>query len=232
MKCSVAMTACNSAKYLTEQLDSVLCQLSAGDEVVISADPCTDGTDQILAEYARRDRRIRVLQGPGKGLIQNFNHAMQNCTGDFIFLCDHDDVWLPGKVEKVSRLFMDPAVMVVLHDAKVCDGALQVTAPSYMDWHGSKEGYYQNILRNSFIGCCMAFRRTLCAQALPLPADLPMHDQWIGLLGYRSGKVIFLKEPLLLYRRHGENMSATEHAGVKQMLQWRLALVKNLSKRR
>lgn len=232
MKRSVAVTACNSAAFLREQLDSVLCQLAEKDEVIISADPSNDGTQEILKHYAQRDSRIHVIQGNGTGLIANFEHALSHCTGEIIFLCDHDDIWLPGKVEQVTACFTNPAVMVVLHDAKVCDAQLNVTAQSYMDWHRSKEGYYQNIVRNSFIGCCMALRAQLKEQALPFPKDLPMHDQWIGLLGYRYGTVRFLHEPLLLYRRHGGNMSATEHAGTLQMLRWRLELLKNLSKRR
>lgn len=232
MKRSVAVTTYNSASFVKEQLDSVLCELDEGDEVVISADPSHDGTEKILSAYARKDSRIRIVQGSGRGLIQNFENAVSHCTGDIIFLCDHDDVWLPGKVDKVTAAFADPKVLVVLHDAKVCTGNLDIIAESYMAWHKSKAGYRQNLLRNSFIGCCMAFRREMLQWILPFPPDLPMHDQWIGLLGYRHGKVAFLQEALLLYRRHGNNMSSTKHAGFARMLRWRLALLKNLSKHR
>lgn len=232
MKRSVAVTACNSAAFITEQMDSVLCQLAPADEVVISIDPSTDETVQLLTAYAKRDRRIHLLPGPGKGLIANFENAISNCNGELIFLCDHDDVWLPGKMERMTACFADPTVMVAMHDAKVCDHALHVVQGSYMRWHGSRAGYWPNIVRNSFIGCCMAFRSSLKAFILPFPSDLPMHDQWIGLLGYRHGAVWFVDEPLLLYRRHGANMSSTAHAGCFQMLRWRMQLLKNLSKRK
>lgn len=232
MKISVALTSCNSAGFIEEQLDSVLCQLDTGDEVVISADPSSDGTQKILNRYAGLDSRVRLLEGKGEGLLANFENAIAGCLGDVIFLCDHDDVWLPGKVNQVKASFADARTMVVLHDAKVCDGQLQVTQDSFMEWRGSKEGFWPNVLRNSFIGCCMAFRSELRTAVLPFPKDLPMHDQWIGLMGYRRGAVVFLHEPLLLYRRHGGNMSSTEHAGGLQMVKWRLALLKNLSKNR
>lgn len=232
MKRSVALTTCNSVAFLEELLHSVLEQLSSEDEVVISADPSNDGTQALLASYAENDKRIRLIEGPGNGPVANFSNAVSHCGGDIIFLCDHDDVWLPGKVEKVSACFENPEVMAVIHDAKVCDGELHVTAESYMAWHGSKEGYWQNIWRNSFIGCCMAFRGEMKGWVLPFPDDIPMHDQWIGLLSYRHGLVRFLREPLLLYRRHGGNVSSTEHASLPQMLKWRLRLLKNLSKQK
>ena len=57
-----------------------------------------------------------------------------------------------------------------------------------MDMRGCRTGILKNILKNSYIGCCMAFRKELRKYILPFPENIPMHDQWIGLIGEITGK--------------------------------------------
>ena len=53
-----------------------------------------------------------------------------------------------------------------------------------------------------------------------------MHDQWIGLMCEKHGKVKLINEPLILWRRHGDNSSKMQHEGVMQMIKWRLSIIK------
>ena len=218
--------------FLETQLASVLSQLAQGDELVISydrpadcADKETDPTWQIISEAAKKDPRILLTEGPCKGAAKNFENALRHCAGDVIFLCDQDDCWLPNKREAVLAAFSDPKLILVLHDASVTDEALQIQAPSFFAKRGCRLGFWRNLLKNSFIGCCMAFRRELIGDILPFPDKLPMHDQWIGLTAGRVGRVALLPEPLLLYRRHGKNASGDRHEKFSVMLKWRLRLL-------
>ncbi len=97
---SVCIATFNGGRYLREQLDSILSQLSAEDEVIISDDGSVDDTWDILTEYAEKDRRIKLFSGPRQGLIANFGYAIQQTKGELIFLADQDDVWLETKVKK------------------------------------------------------------------------------------------------------------------------------------
>lgn len=230
MRVSVAMAAYNGSRFLKEQLESVLPQLGKEDELVVSADPSSDGTGELLRLAAEKDARIRVLQGPGRGVCANFENALRACKRELVFLCDQDDVWLPGKVKKVGAALGEEGVLLVLHDAKVTDGELRVTCGSFFRQRGTAAGILRNLLRNSYVGCCMAFRRELLPHILPFPPDLPMHDQWIGLMAEKYGKVRLLREPLLLYRRHGENASPETHAPPAQMLRWRFAILRAVVK--
>lgn len=222
---SVAMAVYNGETYLREQMDSILSQLEGGDEVVISLDPSTDGTRDIIKEYCLKDSRIHLCYGPGNGVIKNFENAIRHCRNEIIFLADQDDVWKTDKVEKVLKGFKDPKVMVVLHDSEVVDESLNVLQPSFFDIKQCRPGIMKNIIKNSYIGCCMAFRRKCTKYFLPFPDKLPMHDQWIGLCCELLGKASFIDEPLLMYRRHGVNLSAMNHASVFQMLRWRIDIV-------
>jgi len=200
------MATCNGERYLRAQLDSVLVQLDDGDELVIADDCSTDGTLALIEDYS--DPRIRLL--PSKlrlGVVANFERALCAAQGEYVFLCDQDDVWLPNK----RAVFIEALANadLVVSDCRLTDADLNDLAPSFFLFRNSGPGLLHNLLRNSFLGCCMAFRRSLLEQALPFPVKLPMHDTWLGLVASATGNVRFISEVTLLYRRHGSNASPT-----------------------
>ncbi len=221
---SVAMAVYNGGEYIRVQLDSVLSQLDENDEVVISDDLPSGNTRKAIEEILINDKRVKYIHGPQKGVIKNFENAIKHTNGDWIFLCDQDDVWLPGKVEAVVDELKNGA-LVVMHDAKIVDENLNVTENSFFKWHSSSRGYYKNILKNSYIGCCMAFSGKLKDFILPFPDDLPMHDQWIGLIGEKTDKVKFLNQPYLLYRRHSATVTGGK-TGFLQKIKWRIDIIR------
>ena len=226
---SVVMAAYNGEKYIREQLLSVLKQLSENDEVIISDDNPYTGTYEAVKGFIESDGRIRYIKGPGKGVIRNVENALRNCGGQMIFLSDQDDVWMPDKAEKVSKTLEHHTL--VLHDAEIVDAGLEEMAPSFMKWRRSRKGVLANIRKNSYIGCCMAFRRELLEYILPFPENLPMHDQWIGLMAEKHGSVRLLRIPLIRYRRHGANATKQTHASPAQMLKWRAEITREVLRR-
>ena len=164
MKISVALAAYNGEKYIGEQIESILPQLGRDDEIVVSDDNPAGKTRAAVEFYSAYDGRVRYVEGTGEGVCRNFENAILNCSGDVIFLCDQDDVWLPNKVERVMKAIENGAD-VVLHDAMMTDGELNVTDESFFSLNGSKRGFVRNFLKNSYMGCCMAFRA--CVYAVP-----------------------------------------------------------------
>ncbi|MCR5484118.1 MAG: glycosyltransferase family 2 protein [Clostridiales bacterium] len=206
MKISVCLAAYHGEKYLKEQLDSVISQLPSDGEIIVSDDDPGGETERVVREYADTDKRIKYIRGRGEGVVKNFENALSASCGDVIFLCDQDDVWLDGKVERVTAEFSKGASLV-LHDAFVTDESLNVVGESFFSAHKSESGFIRNIIRNSYMGCCMAFTRDVLEMATPFPENIPMHDQWIGLIAERYGKPVLLSERLILYRRHGGNVT-------------------------
>lgn len=80
------------------------------------------------------------------------------------------------------------------------------------------------------MGCCMAFDKELLKHIMPIPKHIPMHDQWIGLMGEIYGKVKFIDMQLIYYRVHGGNVTGGE-TSLKQKMQWRRYLLSKLYKR-
>jgi len=228
---SVCMTSFNGEKYIEKQIESILACMGEQDELIISDDGSIDGTRELVDCVAHADGRIRLLQGPKQGVIANFENAIRQAKGDIIYLADQDDIWTADKVEKVQAQFADPECMLVIHDADIVDGEENRIEPSFFQRRGSKPGILNNIAKNSYIGCCMAFRRELLDVVLPIPKNIEMHDQWIGILAETRGKAVFLDEVLFHYRRHGDNVSSFTHYPIPKMIRNRVVLVMELAKR-
>ena len=224
---SVAMISYQGAKYIEEQLDSILATLGEDDEVVISDDGSTDGTREILTRYQQQDTRVRMIDGPKAGVKANVENALRACEGAYIFLADQDDIWMPEKVEKVMAAFEQDGVGLVVHDAIVTDGTCQeVILESFYSLKGSGAGVLKNIWRNTYIGCCMAFKRELLEEVLPIPNYIEMHDQWIGVINDQLKRgTKFIPDKLIKYRRHGNNASGMSHYGIMRMIRNRVCFV-------
>ena len=106
----------------------------------------------------------------------------------------------------------------------------QVIEDSFFQHRGSQSGLFKNLWKNSYLGCCMAFRRSVLECSLPFPPKIEMHDWWIGLIGEMMGKVRLIDKTLLKYRRHGENVSSFQHHPFKKMVRNRLYFIQQLVK--
>lgn len=202
---SVCLAAYNGEKYIKEQLESILGQLQEQDELVVSDDGSTDATLDIIRDLG--DERIKVVASNAHNLTLNFENALKHAKGDCIFLSDQDDVWLPNKVAVMLEELKE--VDMVVSDAIVVDEAKERLLDSFFSVRNSRAGYWKNLAASTYLGCCMAFRKEVLTYALPFPTGIVMHDIWLGLCAELMGTTKFIKTPLMLYRRHGANVSST-----------------------
>ncbi|WP_256488166.1 glycosyltransferase [Deinococcus sp. HSC-46F16] len=217
------MATYNGMKYLPAQITSILKQLASDDEVVIQDDGSSDGTVAYLMSLG--DPRVLVEVNPGnRGVITTFERALKRARGEIVFLSDQDDVWLPGKVAHVLAEFSRPEVMAVVTDAEIIDASEKVVVPSYHQAYGGRAGVWKNFWRNSYLGCCLAFRREVLQPGLDIPKSVRTHDGWLGLVSNMVGEVVFLDKILLKYRRHGGNASQMHRFGWPDVIKRRLAL--------
>lgn len=224
MKVSVLIAVYNGGKYIAKQLSSVLSQLDEQAEVIISDDN-PSGDTYAAVEPFLSDSRIRYIHGPAKGVDANKEFLLRECAGDVAFLCDQDDVWLPNKVERVLEA-IDGGACCVLHNAYITDENLNKSGVTLFEDRGAKTGVVHNIIRNCYTGACMALTRQAFTAALPFPDDLPMHDQWLGLVSEKVGRVELIDEPLLLYRRNPGSMTGGK-TSFMQKIKWRISIIKS-----
>ncbi len=227
---SVCIATYNGEKYILQQLDSILSQLSEKDEVIVSDDNSTDSTLSLIEAY---DPRIKILKNSNRGVISNFENALLGAKGDVIFLADQDDVWLPNKVKTCLEALKKSDLVV--SDCYVTDQELQIISDSFYETNASNSNKYKAFLRNSYLGCCMAFNRSVLDVALPFPKQIPMHDIWIGNVAAFKRSVRFLPDKLIYYRRHGDNASTASEKSQTTLLEklnFRTSVFVNLLKRR
>jgi glycosyltransferase involved in cell wall biosynthesis len=192
------MATHNGERFIAKQIASILSQIGSDDELIISDDGSVDRTLPIISSF--KDPRIKVLASSRRTTIPgNFENALFRARGELIFLADQDDLWLPGKASTMSLLLGQ--YDLVVSDCAIVDEEDVVIESSFFRLHRSRGGLVRNWFRNCYVGCCMAFRRRVLTAALPFPAKVPWHDQWIH------------------YRRHSGNASPT--LGGKRFSLWR-----------
>ncbi len=226
------MATYNGELYIEEQLNSILSQLGEQDELIISDDHSTDTTLQKIKAF--QDSRIKLFNNKSKkGPVGNFENALKQASGDVIFLADQDDVWFKDKIKiQVEAL---NSYDLVLSDAIVVDEKGTVLYSSFFKQNFSGKGLIRNWVNNSFIGCCMAFNRNILEYVLPFPEKIAMHDSWIGLNASLIGKCSFINQPLMYYKRHGNNTMASfkkTHLPISYQISYRLYMMYHIIKRR
>lgn len=227
---SVCIATYNGERFIREQIDSILCQLSSNDEIIVSDDGSIDNTISIINII--NDKRIKVIEGPRKhSPILNFECALKEAKGEYIFLADQDDVWKPNKVDVYMKWLQE--YDCIISDAEVTNNNLNPLYPSLYAIMKVRPGrIYNTIWKNGYTGCCMAFRRNVLEASLPFPNDIPMHDIWIGNVAAYKYNVKFIPDKLIFFRRHNNttscNVKGSKFSLCKQ-IKFRWSVIKNIT---
>lgn len=227
---SVALCTYNGEQHVAAQLESIARQFRLPDQLVIVDDCSTDGTWNLVRQFAERASfPVCVLRNPANlGYAGNFAEAILRCTGDVIVLCDQDDVWLPFKLALVEKSFSaKPAVGMVFTDAEVVGADL---APAgYGLWEAAEfsprrqqrvrsgEAFPVLLSGNLVTGATLAFRSRYRELVLPMGKQVH-HDAWIALLVAAVADVEICSERAVLYRQHGGN-----EIGIRRWSWWERA---------
>lgn len=214
VRISVCIATYNGEKFIKRQLESIISQLDEHDEIIVSDDGSTDATLQIVKSV--NSPLVRVVNNKSvHGYTGNFENALNEAKGEYIFLSDQDDEWAPNKVEKCMQ-YLDSCDFVV-SDASIVDAQGGVLAPSFFLMRSPKTGFWGNLYKFGYIGCCMAFRRNVLVKALPIPRNhvLCSHDNWLMLVASLYHRCKVVNDKLVSYRRHGGNASTGEVKGRK-----------------
>mgnify|MGYP004641977649 FL=1 len=212
---SVCMATYNGERFIKEQIDSILPQLSQDDELIISDDGSTDRTLEIIASY--KDERIKVFHHKKTGnkyyptlkicySTSNFENALNHAKGDYIFLSDQDDIWEKNKV--LESLELLKKYDYVIHNFSVIDGKGNVIKSKFYNKPSLKFKIPSDVIRPNFWGCCSCFNRKVLEKSLPFPEKICLHDFWIGLVAEKFGKCFWNDSCLIRHRISEQNTSS------------------------
>jgi glycosyltransferase involved in cell wall biosynthesis len=218
---SVAICTFNGEKYLEAQLESILNQSIKPKEIIICDDNSLDNTFNIAKTISNNWKDVNwifSLNQTKLGYVKNFQKAIALCKHEIIFLSDQDDIWSPNKASSILEIFKNEEIITVFSDAQIVDENLNSLDSTMFIKVGfgkieqenfSNEIYQMDLLLRKFIvtGATMAFRKKIVPIMFPIPeTNFYIHDNWIATISSTIGKVDFIKEPLILYRQHNNNI--------------------------
>lgn len=212
---SVAMATYNGEKFISQQLESIINQTVIPDEIIVCDDNSSDKSIEIINKIlGNTNINYKIIRHDvNKGLVRSFRDAIDMSTGDIVFLCDQDDVWIQDKIEKVVSSFDEKDCVLAISNAYLTDDNLvkqSMTLWDLLSFNGvamiNKKNIYAEMLkRNIFTGMCMAFRKDFWVKVSECPRCM-IHDEWIAWNAINEGKIRFISEPLVLYRQHHNNV--------------------------
>ncbi|GGC65086.1 glycosyl transferase [Pedobacter quisquiliarum] len=211
------MATFNGAKYVAEQLDSILAQTHQDWALIIRDDLSTDQTPSIIQRYAEADSRIKVLSGKGKhgsatlnfSVLFDYAHSLDT---PYLMFADQDDVWKPNKIKNSLQFIQERERTAKPSDPILVYGALEyvdeaaniipqkIRMPESLD-------FKMLLAENHAYGCTMIFNRALLQQIGHIPDSAENHDYWVALVATAMGKAVLNPEKLIFYRQHSSNAS-------------------------
>lgn len=211
-KISIIIATYNGAAYLREQLDSIIAQTLTADEIIIQDDCSSDGTAEIIQSYSSNLPIKFFKNSENLGYIRNFESAIAKAQGEFIAICDQDDLWVPEKLERLME--------------KIGTKSLVYADSKLIDSDGNPMGQtLSEKLRNRFIEApsplCFVYDNCVSAHAILLHRSLLQHlfpfpkhlyfDAWIAACAASQKGIGYVDEPLVGYRQHASNTLSVHH---------------------
>ena len=207
------VTACiisyNQEKFIDETLNGAIAQqLNVGYEVVVGDDASTDATPELIAAAAAANPKLRVLPTiENLGMPGNWARTIDACKGQYIALCEGDDVWSdPQKLQKqIDLLERNPKAAACFSNATVINDDGQQSQYPYVDKDfgmlNADDFFKLNF--NPIPTCTLVFRRSFFNGFPPEYYQSPFADWILHTLLIQRGDYIYLPESTASYRKHG-----------------------------
>ena len=224
---TVLLAAYEGARWLPEQLRSLRAQTDPDFAVLMQDDGSADETPAILARAAAGDPRFSLAAEPGRhfGARGNFFSLLRQAPEGLTALCDQDDLWMPERLA-ACRAAMEAAEarwgretpLLVHSDCSVVDASgsrVHASLFRHQGWRGDAASLTELLVQNNVTGCTVLINAPLrrLAAGCANPEQQFMHDWFLAQTAAAFGKIVWLSEPLVAYRQHGDNAVGASAGG-------------------
>ncbi len=208
---SISIITYNQINFIGDTLASAIGQDYLNLEVIVADDGSTDGTVDIVLEYARKypDRLIPLVEGPNLGITGNSNRALRSCKGKYIAFMGGDDALLPGKISAQVEWFEEDPNRVL------CGHSIDIIQNSTGKLIRRQNSMHSGVGPKKFIenGCLFGATSVMVRkEALPeygFREELPWVSDtmlWIETL-IAGGSYGFVEGVYALYKKHDKNIT-------------------------
>lgn len=216
---SVIMPCYNSAAFISESINSVICQSYEKFELIIIDNGSTDETVNIAKQYAVYDPRIKVLTETRKGASYSRNTGIKASMGQYLAFLDSDDLWLPQKLELQVNLVQETGEQLVCSSYLKIDNSGQHIGGFSLT---NEEVTRSSLLKTCSVGCLTVFVDRGCEKRWDcFMPNIEKEDYafWFDLLDYLScDHFVVISKPLAKYRVHSNGISRSKVKEIKR--QW------------
>lgn len=218
---SVVIPTYNQEGFVKETIDSVLAQDYPNMQIIITDDGSTDGTAQIIQDYAQQypDKVVAVESGKNTGIPANFNRGLRQVKGEYIAWLGGDDLMLPGKISKqVELLQKRPDAVGCCHDAEVFVSPSNKILGVFSKLFNGKKGFREGNVELWFDANYFMLPSTMMIRSKAVPGhgfDIRLkylNDWLLDVEIFRNGKCVVINEVLGKYRRHADNVTGNNQA--------------------
>jgi GT2 family glycosyltransferase len=207
---SVVLPVRNGEPYIVDAVRSIIDQTCRDFEFLLIDDGSTDGTPQILEQFRQEDARIRVLTGPGQGLVSVLNHGISEATGRYVARMDADDIAHPERFDRqLAFLEENPRVSLVFTQMRMIDETGRLTGEV------SRAPIDPETVRAALItGDCVVHHPTVMCRREILEKAGPYRETfaraedlelWLRVIEH--GEIAGMPDVLLDYRKHSGQVS-------------------------
>ena len=229
-KIEILLATYNGEKYVGEQIDSIINQTYNNWELLIRDDNSKDRTLEILKEYEKKNKRIKVIEDKkgNLGFVKNFEELLNNSKEDWVMFSDQDDYWLENKIEKYVAILNTSSEdilkkpMLIHSNSFICDDNLEIIKDEFINSKIANKYNEDDFYFAYFVqGSTVLINRAIIDLALPFSKNVTVHDRYFHLLAEFLGKRIFINESLIKYRQHSNNKIGAKSSVISKILKKR-----------
>lgn len=225
---TVIICTYNGEEYIEDLIKSILVENNDDFFIIISDDGSEDFTTNKCKEVFCRlgFKSFKIIRHENRGVTKNFLEALHHVKGEYLFICDQDDQWIPGRVELYRKLFERSSVPhLIFSDAAVVDAKGKKLDESFIRSTGVDVSVLEDdsiLMSNCVQGatCCLNIALiNKIYEVLELYSidDVVIHDWFIAIIAKYFGKIDFIDKPTIEYRQHENNVIGAQKKSLRSL---------------
>ena len=213
---SIVIATYNGEKYIKEQLQSLLNQTMQPDEVIIHDDGSTDSTVAIIQEFIKKNELENWcvnINSVNKGWKKNFHDLLCQASGDIIFMCDQDDIWVKDKIESMyNAMVRNPKILCLIgRDSAIDAKGKKIEIEENESGEIKKIEYTSNFFRKTYRGCAMCISKEVLQIYKKMKCNYVGHDHVCAHIALMKEGMYEMEKVVIYHRYHGENATASKN---------------------